>query len=244
MKSGGSLLGALLDAHPNVAFADEVDALRYFAAGFSAPQVFALLERGARREAVKGRVTARRIDPYSLAVPGQSQGRVTSLHVVGDSRAGIATQRLGADPALIDHVQARLGDTKLKFVHVIRNPFDPIAVMRLRGRRTFDAAVERYFENCAILDGLRARLPSECLWELRYEEMVADPVSQLRAVTAFVDLPVDEDFLAATTAVVTPRAPERERVTWSTSEIRSVVERMRRHDFLDGYTFDDQGITA
>ena len=74
MKSGGTMLGALLDAHPRVAFADETDAVRYFAAGFRREQICYLLEKGARREAMKGRVTARRLEPYSFEIPGQWQG--------------------------------------------------------------------------------------------------------------------------------------------------------------------------
>ena len=69
VKCGTSLLGAMLDAHPNVILADEVDAIGLLASGFSRDEVFHLLRKGAADEARKGRVTARRLGGYTLAVP-------------------------------------------------------------------------------------------------------------------------------------------------------------------------------
>jgi len=48
-RSGGSLAGALLDAHPNAIIADEVDVFQYVNAGFEREQIFhILLERSQR----------------------------------------------------------------------------------------------------------------------------------------------------------------------------------------------------
>ena len=237
-KSGGSLLGALVDAHPNVAFADEVDALAYLSAGFEPQQLYYLLDKGARREAMKGKVTARRLDPYSFAVPGQWQGRSTKLRVVGDSKAGIATQRLGADPDLIHDLEQRLGDVKLRFLHVVRNPFDPMSAMVIRGKRTFESAIARYFANCAILEELHARLPGEMLISVRYEDMVADPAAQLESVCDFLGLDTDASYLEACASIVHIRLPERTLVDWDDRRVDHVEKEMARYSFLDGYAFD------
>lgn len=239
-KSGGSLLGALLDAHPGAVLADEVDALAYFSEGFTPHQVFSLLEKGARREAMKGRVTARRLDPYSLEVPGQWQGRTATLRVIGDSKAGIATQRLGADPALIDRLDARLGDVELRFVHVVRNPFDPISAMMLRGKRTFESAFDRYFANCVILRDLYERLPAGRIHLVRYEDMVAEPVGQLAAACDFLGLEKDDVYLAASASIVASRSPERSKVDWDEHQIGQVMAALEDYRFLRGYAFDQR----
>jgi hypothetical protein len=239
MKSGGTMLGALLDAHPRVAFADETDAVRYFGAGFRREQVCYLLEKGARREAMKGRVTARRLEPYSFEIPGQWQGQTIGLDVVGDSKAGITTQRLGADPGLVSRIQDRLDGTELKFFHVVRNPFDPISVMMMRGKRTFDDAVERYFTNCAILSELRARLPTDSVHVVRYEDMVDDPEGQLRAACDFLGIEANCEYLAACAAIVAERPPERTRVEWTERRIERVSAEMTKYPFLTGYAFEN-----
>ena len=92
VKSGGTLLGALLDAHPRALVADEADAFRYFAAGFGRRPTLPPAPKGSRREALKGRVTARRLGAYDFAVPGQWQGRATRAQVIGDSRASPTTR--------------------------------------------------------------------------------------------------------------------------------------------------------
>jgi hypothetical protein len=243
-KSGGTLLGALLDAHPQTAFGDETDALAYFSAGFAPEQVYYLLEKGARREAMKGRVTARRLEPYSFAVPGQWQGRSTSLEVVGDSKAGIATQRLGANPDLITALKERLGDVELRFLHVVRNPFDPMSAMMIRGKRTFEGAMERYFANCVILADLHARLPHSMIKMVRYEDMVADTVGELAAVCVFLGIEPSDGYLDACAGVVHRRASERTLIEWEDRQIELVGQEMAKYAFLDGYSFEFRGDRA
>ncbi|MBA3429900.1 MAG: hypothetical protein H0U16_00235, partial [Actinobacteria bacterium] len=95
-KSGASLLGGLLDAHPDVLLSDEVDALQYVDAGFACEQVYQMILKGSQAEARKGRITARRLVPYSYWVPGGWQGRCRTPLVVGDSTTGTSTRRIAA----------------------------------------------------------------------------------------------------------------------------------------------------
>ena len=148
-KSGTSLMGGLLDAHPQIVLADEADALQYVEAGFNRDALFHVLLRSSRTELRKGRVTARRLEPYSYLVPGQSQGSSTHPRVVGDSTSGTSTRRLGSDPRLFDRLD-RLG-TDVKLIQVIRNPFDPITAMMIRGGRSFDNSIGHYFAACETL---------------------------------------------------------------------------------------------
>jgi hypothetical protein len=48
-KSGTSMVGSLLDAHPEVILSDEADALDYVRAGFSREQIFHILLGQSRR---------------------------------------------------------------------------------------------------------------------------------------------------------------------------------------------------
>jgi len=240
MKSGGSMIGALLDAHPNAILADEVYALRYVQAGFRRGQIFSILLRASRRELMKGRVTARRLTPYSWLVPGQWQGRFTSLQVIGDSTTGSSTQQLAEIPGLLENFRTIMGPVNLKFIHVIRNPFDPISVMMVRGKRTFENANEHYFDNCELLLNVRSQLTASSVLPIRYEDFVNQPEKNLTAICNFLGLEADPEYLQACAGIL-HASPERSRhlVKWEPEWIERVESRLKKYDFLAGYSFED-----
>lgn len=238
-KSGASMTSALLDAHPDAAFSDEEDALQYVPAGFRREQIFHLLLWGARREALKGRVTARRLTPYSYQVPGQWQGRHRTLRVVGDSTTGTSTRRLAADPRLLERLQATMGGVEVKLIQVIRNPYDPISVMMVRGRRSFENAIEHYFAHCGTLAALGRHLGPERLHAVRYEEFVRRPEATLGALCRFLGLEPEERYLRDCAGIL-HASPDthRQMVPWGQREIEAVRGRIAQYAFLEGYTFE------
>jgi hypothetical protein len=240
VKSGGTLIGALLDAHPRMVVSDEADPLRYVCARFGRDQIFHILTKNARREAMKGRVTARRIEPYSVAVPGQSQGRVYRPLVVGDSRAGPTIRRLGEEPGIIDRMRAVLGDVDDRYIHVVRNPYDPISAMVRRGRRTISDAIADYTAQSARMVMLRELLGDDRLLTVRYEDFVTEPAYELRRVCRFLGIDPTPDYLTACAAIVDAnRRPERETVEWPADAVAAVQRLINQFGFLDGYRYAD-----
>lgn len=238
-KSGTSMLGALLDAHPNVILSDEVDALKYIDAGFDRSQLFHVLIRASRRELIKGRVTARRLGGYSWHVPGQWQGRYRSLSVVGDSTSGTSTRKLFNDPTLLPKLQKRLGrSVEAKFILVIRNPFDPITFIMIRGGRSFENAIAHYFDNCDMVMALRDRIGGDRLLPMRYESFIERPRAELTAVCHFLGLNAPDDYLDACTSILHSQ-PEKGRhlIPWDKKQIQAVEARIKDYDFLQGYSF-------
>jgi hypothetical protein len=238
-KCGASLLGGLLDAHERIVCSDEHDALRYVAAGFGREQLFHVLERGARAEARKGRVTARRLEPYSFAVPGQWQGRTTRPLVVGDTTTGRTTRRLAADDRLLGRTLEVLDGVALRLVHVVRNPFDPLSVMRVRGERSVEDAVTHFFAGCAQVQRIRGRLDPDQVLTVRHEDVVADPHGALRRLCVHLGVSADPRWLEASAAVVGPRpAPRHTLVRWDPVDVAAIEARIAEVDFLEGYTHD------
>jgi len=239
-KSGSSLLGALLDAHPNIILADEADALRYVADNFGKEQIFHILLKGSYREAMKGRVTARRLGQYSLAVPDQWQGKYRKLKVIGDSKAGPSVRRLSQNPELLHKVQKVMKGVDARFIHVIRNPYDPISVMMVRGKRTFENAVEHYFTYCETLLALRKELDSSNLIAVRYEEFVQRPETHLAEICRFLGVEGADEYLRACAGIL-HESPERSRdmVTWQPDWIEVVQKRIEQVDFLVGYSYEN-----
>jgi hypothetical protein len=235
-RSGHSIVGALLDAHPEVVVSDELDALSYVADGFSREQVLYLSVMVARHQASRLRAKQGRGRTYSYHVPGQHQGAYRRLRVVGDSRAGWTTRRLSEDPALLDRVERLMAPAAVRFIHVTRNPFDNISTMMIRGGRTQEGAIELYFAGCDRLATLRSRIPAERLLTLRHEDVITSPRERLAEACRFLGVEADEAYLASCAGILF-RAPSRSRdsVEWSADRIAEVEAQIGRFDFLEGY---------
>jgi hypothetical protein len=243
-KSGTSMVGALLDAHPDAIISDEAEALQFVQAGFSRDQIFHILLRRSREEFRKGRVTARRLQPYSYLVPNQWQGRFRKLRVIGDSTAGSSTRRIGADPQLLNRLNGVMQGMEVKLIQTVRNPYDPISAMMVRGKHSFETAIGMYFSHCETLARLRQRLIQSSdkprLYTIRYEDLVRDSKTKLAELCQFLDLEVDAEYLKACASILldTPQT-SRQWVQWDSGYIKQVARAMERFDFLQGYRFED-----
>lgn len=238
-KSGGTLLGSLLDAHPLVMCSDELGLARVLVTYGDADSAFRLVARNSAREASRGRVTSRRLDPYTFQIPGQSQGAADSPIAIGDSRAGPTTRLLAARPGSLDELQTVLGSVSLRLIQVVRNPFDPIAVMVVRGGRDVHDAIADYREQCERVSDLMAQMPEDSVTIVRYEDLVQHLPRVLVGVCRFLGVEADEGYVAACRAVVeaVPRK-DRDRIAWDPSSIQAVESVIEGYDFLRGYQFE------
>lgn len=237
--SGHSLIGGLLDAHPDAVVAHEAGALRYLTARYDRLRLYQVLLENAAASATAGRPSGE----YRYAVPGQWQGRSRRILVIGDKQAEGATLRLRARPWLLERLR-RTVRVPLRLIHVIRNPFDTIATIARRAAAgpyspDLEVAMRRYFSLCATVDEIRPRLHEGELYELRHEEFVAAPSRGLARLCAWLGLDPASDYLAACRKTVrpTPRR-SREAVRWSPALLAEVGARMQAHPHLAGYRFD------
>ncbi|MEM2125336.1 MAG: sulfotransferase [Candidatus Methanosuratincola sp.] len=238
-KSGTSMIGSLLDAHPNIILADEVGALEHISAGFSRDQIFHILLRMSRKEFLKGKVTARRLTPYSYLVPGQWQGRCTTLKVIGDGTASSSTRRFAQEPDLLQRLQDRMAPVGVKFIQMIRNPYDVISVMMVRGKRSFENALGQYFANCVTLTDLRKKLDDSSLFAMRYEHFIEEPEQKLRGLCRYLRVECPDDYLNACLSILHPSPHQnRDMVKWQASWIDAVQDKIEQYDFLQGYSFE------
>jgi hypothetical protein len=239
-RSGHSIVGSLLDAHPEAIVSDELDAVRYIRLGFRRDQVLALsLDRSRRLAAGERRKAGREGKTYSYFVPGWANGRFDRLRVVGDSTAGSAVHAMRDRPGLIELIDRRMHGLGVRYVHVARNPYDNISTMTIRRGRTLDDAIAAYFADCETLLAIRRELGRERLHDLRHEDLILDPRPRLAELCLFLDLPALPDYLDACAGILFS-SPSRSRsnVAWTPEQIERVAGQIERIDFLAGYSFD------
>jgi hypothetical protein len=233
-RSGHSLVGSLIDAHPDAIIAHEANALRYIKYGFRRGQIFSELLRNSLAYAEAGRSAT----GYSYVVPGQWQGRYRRLRVIGDKRGGGSVRRLIANPALRGRLE-RLVRVPVRYVHVVRNPFDNISTIYLKSRqRDVLEASEFYFHHVEGVAALKQEA-GERVYDLHHEDLIRDPRGELAALCRVLGLDPDPEYLEACASIVfaKPRRT-RDEVVWHPSYVDLVARRAHSYPFLARYRFE------
>jgi len=234
-RSGHSLVGSLLDAHPDMVIAHELDALGFVQNGFRRQQLYALIMNNSGEIAAKGREQT----GYSYEIPNQWQGRFRDLKVIGDKRGVTSMARLQRRPQLLDTLQRVVRDP-VRFVHVVRNPFDNISTMSKRRDFTPQQAADIYFGLSRTVASVKARVGDGHVIDVRHESVIADPKGALKEMCAFLGVTPSDDYLEDCASIVYA-SPHRSRheAPWTPELIADVKRRMEPFAFLEGYGWDD-----
>ncbi|HEX3980226.1 MAG TPA: sulfotransferase [Acidimicrobiales bacterium] len=234
-RSGHTLVATLLNAHPEVVVAHELDAVRYVRHGFGRTQLFSLLLMRDQQFGSNGRTWS----GYHYEVPDQYQGQFDRLRVIGDKRARSTVLQIAQRPQLLDRFR-RVVKAPLRVIHVTRNPFDNIATESRRQKMSPTQGIEWYEQICKAVDVVRPLLDPEELVDVRYENFAGHARSGLAALCGFLGVDADPSYLEACAAIVWPNTkPTRDAVAWTAAE-RGAVERLiERYDALSSYTFTE-----
>eukprot|EP00795_Rhopilema_esculentum_P006182 gene6182-11581_t len=151
-RSGSTLLGSLLDAHPNVIVANEYgvgDKLSTFtAAKKNRNYLFNQLYNNSQWYATKSYRSSTYRGVYNYHVPKQWQGKYNcSIQVIGDKKA-VQSVRTFSDEEGDQRLNelGRIVKVPIKFVHIHRNPFDTIATMLLQHKNARSQATSSHFK--------------------------------------------------------------------------------------------------
>jgi sulfotransferase family protein len=234
-RSGHSLVGSLLDAHPEVIIAHQLNVLHLVHGEFNRWQIFHLLLANSEHYAEH----ERKETGYVYTVPNQWQGRFHDLRVIGDKSGAASENKLSRNPWLFERLRERV-ELPVKLIHSIRNPWDNISTVSKRVGMDLPAAVDRYFGRCDTVANLLERVPASDVLHVRHEELVADPTSALRALCSFVGVDVSGDYLGDAAGIVRAEAHKsRHKAPWTPELIADVKRRCERYPFLEGYSYDD-----
>lgn len=243
-RTGASMVGALLDAHPDMAFAQDFNLISANEAGFSRDQIFALMLRNSRQFAETGAKGKGHVlgSKYIYAVPGQWQGRYRKLTVVGDKQAPAATKHLTRDPGVAAKLARDLG-SRVRMIHMIRNPFDCInGIYRLKGNRRGPGrhpdirhTIHYFFRLVDAVHHIHREYHSDIL-DVRLEDLIAAPVESLRRICEFLGVSASEDYLRDCSSIVFPAPQSVADMKWTPEDIDLVLKKIADVPFLRGYT--------
>ena len=258
-RSGHSLVGAIVDAHPNARVSHELDMVGLVEQGFRWWQLAVLMSRFAQAFRAHGQhwngLTYRPADPVPEA----------AITAIGDKKGDWTVRRIGARPALLSTLRRTIGSRRIVYIQVVRNPFDNIATMSLRKGRHYDrvriadrtgmgavatskripAAVRDdmladYEGLCQGMADIKSKVPVDDWITIHHEDLVADPVKAIETLFARAGLPVTGNAVRSAASLVTNEAnATRHQITWTDRQVQRIDALRDRHAFLSRYAFDD-----
>jgi hypothetical protein len=242
-RSGTTLIGSLLNAHPRVVIAQELDVASRVAAGVQRER---LLGEIVESEAAFAR-GGRRWNGYSYALPGGSRRSAAGPLVLGDKKAAGTTEMLMRRPGILAETEALVG-LPLRLVCVVRNPFDVVATLsrhldtdlpswhRPPPEPAIVSATDWYLRLAEAIDGILAERSGQ-FHVLHLERVIAEPWDELRRLYGFLGLgPVDEGLLDACAEIVFARPrTTRGRADWPLAAQNRLEAAIGRFAFLSPY---------
>ena len=241
-RSGHSIIGALLDAHPNISIGMEEDILNLIKCHFSRNQVFYCITRNTRLFKKKHNNAW---TGYSYKVSGQYQGYFKKLEIIGDKKGAASSMRLG-DNFELYHKLLKTVKCPVKIIHVIRNPFDNISTMMNRNlgynsspdRYQFLYYISKYFLRASVNKELKMKNNMNIL-DIYHEEFVADPKGILKKILDFLEISGDEDYFQACSDIIYSN-PNKSKysINWPKYFIDMVQTEIQHYPFLQRYSYD------
>lgn len=238
-RSGHSLVGALMDAHPEMIIAHELDVLDKLIRGFSFRHIYAMILENSRHYARTGRTWS----GYSYSVKGQWQGKFSKLRVIGDKKGGRTTVLLSQQFDLIEKLRHEI-PVPVKIIHVVRNPFDNIVTRARKGndlRKEITTEgirnnIHRHFEQAAI--NYRVINESGCqVLTIRHEDLISKPQSVLIEICDFLGLEAPVGWLEACSGIVFEKPHKtRQLYDYPQEMIDEIHEKILLYPFFEGYS--------
>lgn len=243
-RSGHTIIGSLLDAHPNIIIAHEQDILEYIQRGVGEKELYHFLLNNSQQHIHNRQDLANtgKEKDYSYNVPNQWQGRFQKLKVIGDNKGGATSRRLREDLSLLETTSNTV-NKPIHFLHVIRNPYDNIASILVRGKGNWsipEFCIEQYFSFCEVVERVQKTVEIEQFHQLRHEDFVSSPKATLSKLCQFLEQPASEDYLHECASIVFESPNKtRTKIQWKTEHIEQIKTEMEKFDFLKGYSFTD-----
>ena len=259
-RSGSSLCGYLLTAHPNIVIADQptvsginkrdikrinevkrskIDVL-YEA---NLPEIFnyilsvdykrwkrLIMSRKQENSIHRGKRHQRYVH-----VPNQYQGRYKELKVIGIKRSRINVEVLSNDK-ILENLKNKLEESNiaLKFIFTVRNPYDMIATASQIKQSFISARIKKFNNFCEDNMKILKQVDTRDVFVSRHEDIVKDSSSQLTKLCDFLQVPISAGYLDDCASQVGELHRSRLKSDWIKDEKHEVASLIKKYDFFQG----------
>ena len=266
-KSGHSIVGSLLDAHEHIVVSHEYHLFRNWKSISNSRDLWVenLYNKiywkshddsvGIREESMKG---------YSLKVDGLWQGHYKSyISVIGDKSGGSTCQEYMINRKLFRDRFTTLSillSIPIRFIHVIRNPFDHVASRVLYAYVEDISAVSGFKQKLGVKKFLKDTLvlaktkellsyynaeaelidlfKPENVMDVHIADLVNNPKQILREILNFLEVDVTDHYLDVCAAKVYRNTSRtRNHIQWPIAAKKLLESAIHNYSFLGRYNF-------
>ncbi len=237
-RSGHSLVGAILDAHPNIIISHEINALVLLKEhNFKKNKVYSrILAKSYNQSARKNRIK----NKYNYNIPYEFSGKFKILNIIGDKKGSATAQILYNNPQLISRLQ-EIFENNLKIITVFRNPYDNIIAMSVRRKLPISQCIRLYFNITEICYRLYKILPKEQMIIINHEDLINNPSSEIEKICNFYGLSAPKDYLNIVRQIINKKPHNRRyNYNWRDEDLHKIkqfIEKSKYQIFFKDYKF-------
>lgn len=229
-RSGHSLVGSLLDAHPEILVSHELHVVKHLMSGKSKDDI---LRSMAINSALFNK-NGREYTGYDYSIKGQFQGKVKTLKVIGDKKGNGTIRLIRRYPDIVSlFVKFQV---PVKLIHVIRNPYDNISTRAKRNNTSLSYSAKGYFRNMETISKLEKN-PSFETHHVFLEDLIFQPSETLKKLLTYLKLKNQtESYIEACKARLFSNPKEtRFDFEWSSKDYNYVKNKIKEYEFLKRY---------
>ena len=230
-RSGSTLVGAIIDAHPCAIIANETRASAVFWNGLGRQAILQEILINSDQNRAAGNLS----EGYSYAIKGISLKQNQAITVMGDKVWNPATLLMHGDYSLLPRIEQLIG-VPVKIIHAIRNPFDVIATMHTRSGAAVSDRIRWHFMHCDAMSAIRNRWRRPHSMDIHHEDLIESPDNVITALCDFLELNPDPEYITACKDRIFSKPKKtRSDIIWNNKDKANITVRMSQHDFLSRY---------
>ena len=261
--SGHSIVGSLMDSHPQIVISHELNLFAKLSNGVIAPNKTAIFDAIWKNtvETIINGIRAENAKGYNLTVGNSYEGKyVDHIDVIGDKKGGMTTLMLWRQPskwAEIFNIIKVLNLT-LKVILVYRNPYDIVATTYLYAHHSYeqfasikkanktihsipsqvDHCINDYFSYFKAIVDAKKKYNLDMI-EIHGKDLILHPRDTVLKWCNDLQVTCSDDYLdTCSNKIFKTESRTRRLITWSDGNLKMMKQYIGKYSSLKDYSFD------